>query len=248
MAGTPWQLRVGQLPNFTFTYSPQEARRVLYAFAFACCPLRWRADRRVGVQPTGTSQFRWAYRIYDCALSTTPNVLTVEDVALTAALNSGIDAKTMLTIAAIAPEVSGYLRAASTQPPFWQLTADDLTTYRAGSPAAPLWDAWAMLKGVAGTDIAIPHKILHRKRPEYFPLLDGSTVLAYPPSRAWAGIRDDLRTQAHQFSTLEGWFNGQAQAHGGTALTRLRIHDVLLWSRTSGQFQALEAAGAALGC
>jgi hypothetical protein len=248
MAGTRWQLTVGEQPNFTFTYSQQEARRVLCGFALSGERLRWQPVHRIGVQPTVATQFKWAYRIYDCVPSTTPN-LTVEDVAITAALNSRIGARTMLTIAAIADDVSKCLKAVATQPPFCQLPRTDLIRYPAGSsPAAPLWNAWALIRGVAGADIAIPHKVLHRKRPDYFPLLDGNTVLAYKPKQAWAGIWDNLRNHENEFATLEAWFRGQAQAHDGKELTRLRIHDILLWARVSGQFQALTDAGAALGC
>lgn len=252
MAGS-WPLSVGSKRKFK--YSKEDAHRVLGAFAFAKETRRWRPDRRVSVQPAVKKQYRWAYRTYDCVATTSVN-LTVEDVAITAALNSRIDARTMLTIAAIAGDVSRCLKAAPTQKAFWQLTPTHLAQYRAGSPAAPLWEAWALLKCVVGADIAIPHKVLHRKRPDYFPLLDGNTVLAYEAHEAWAGICADLQANQRQFATLEEWFANEAQKYESKEglkpddlcrLKRLRIHDILLWAQTAGQLASLLAAGKSLG-
>jgi hypothetical protein len=133
------------------------------------------------------------------------------------------------------------------QPAFWDLAREELERHHPGSHAAMLWEAWMLLHGVVGADIAIPHKILHRKRPSYFPLLDRNTVLAYERGRAWSGIWQDLNDHPLEFETLERWFAALPQTRSGVDLERLRIHDILLWAHlASNQYDALLRAGGAV--
>jgi hypothetical protein len=72
---------------------------------------------------------------------------------------------------------------------FWQLQAKDFGE----RPPAPdtvswwAWRAWALLMGPHGFDRAITHKLLHRKRPWLFPMLDSVTT-HLGGFRAWATI------------------------------------------------------------
>ena len=68
---------------------------------------------------------------------------------------------------------------------------------------------------------------------------------------AWQALHDELNTQATQFTELEQWFAVEATERGGVAITRLRIHDVLLWGalEDGGQERRrlLDAGNDALG-
>lgn len=46
-----------------------------------------------------------------------------------------------------------------------------------------------------------------------------------------------------EFEHLERWFAGKAIERGGVLLTRLRIHDILLWADVTGQRKALITVG-----
>lgn len=240
-------LTLGKTRTHKVEYTEEEARQVLAGFAFAEQQLRWRSPRGVtSVVPTEKCQGIWAYRTYDCEPNDHPARLTGKDISLTAAVDSRIGGKAILGLAAVADDVSEQLKTATAKgyPTFWELTQKDLGKYptTADSPALPLWNAWALLKGVFGADIAIPHKVLHRKRPEYFPLLDGNTVEAYEPQKAWVGIWQDLHKCQSQFDSLEEWFEELAASRSGenTPLKRLRMHDILLWAKlSSGQYQRL---------
>ena len=50
-----------------------------------------------------------------------------------------------------------------------------------------------------------------------------------PYLESWKIIHDDLNNQAAQFEELEGWFAERVVELGGIPLTRLRMHDMLLW-------------------
>jgi hypothetical protein len=81
---------------------------------------------------------------------------------------------------------------------------------------------------------AVSHKTLHHKRPELFPLLDNKTIGNYLPyASSWKIIYDDLNAHAQQFAALENWFAGEAAKRGKAGLTRLRMHDIILWLHAS---------------
>ncbi|MDA8311088.1 MAG: DUF6308 family protein [Actinomycetota bacterium] len=243
---TPW-LTVGRRDPFRFDYTEDEAKLVLAGYAFGERSLMWRGDSRAPhLQRRATTQARWAYRAYDCHPSKTTQI-SIEDITITAALDSRITSDVVLAVLAVAPDVSQRMTSAMAEPAFWNLTRKDLERHDPGSHAAMLWEAWMLLHGVVGADVAIPHKILHRKRPSYFPLLDGNTVLAYDRGRAWSGIWQDLNDHPDQFESLECWFSKLPQTRSGVPLERLRIHDILLWAHlASNQYDALLHAGAAV--
>jgi hypothetical protein len=55
----------------------------------------------------------------------------------------------------------------------------------------------------------------------------------------WQVLHDELTDQAGQFTYLEQWFAAQATNRGGVHLTRLRLHDILLWANTRGEREPL---------
>jgi Family of unknown function (DUF6308)/HD domain len=80
--------------------------------------------------------------------------------------------------------------------------------------------------GLPGVERAITHKLLHRKRPWLFPMLDSVTTEHLGGFRPWATIWADLTRHEQEFAALEDWFATLASAHDGVRLTRLRIHDM----------------------
>jgi hypothetical protein len=110
------------------------------------------------------------------------------------------------------------------------------------------------MRGTAGLGVARIHKVLHHKRPEHFPLIDGRTVDSLSAAwsegsgdGSWATIHRDLQEQDGIFEELEGWFRERAQAvHGwppSRPLSRLRIHDILLWCDVSDERGEAHEAG-----
>lgn len=97
--------------------------------------------------------------------------------------------------------------------------------------------------GLHGVDRAITHKLLHHKRSWLFPMLDSVTTAHLGGFRAWATIWEDLTRHEQEFVALEDWFATLASAHDGVRLTRLRIHDIMLWAELSGDRPTMESLG-----
>jgi hypothetical protein len=224
----------------------QDAEKVLVGYAFAEQPAVWDPPTAVG-NPVLLRRPRWAYWTYDCTPAR-PYGWLIEDFTITAALNSQIGAAAILGMQAIAPALTEALAHIPADQTFWGLPHDHL---RSAPPPAEslawwLWRAWALLMGVPQINVAVAHKTLHHKRPWLFPLLDNLTVDAYPNGGAWAGIHQELTEQADTFTLLEQWFAAQAAARQGIPLTRLRIHDILLWATRAGEWDEARTHGAHL--
>jgi hypothetical protein len=227
-------IRVGQ-----HEYGRREAQEVLAGYALGEHELNWNSTKRksLGRAPEGAPmKARWAYRSYDC-VPAAPFRLNNEDFAVTAGLNSLVGAKAILGMQSVSGEVSDALTRVPSWQTFWDLPRRHLGTEEPPQLTTAWWvrRAWAVLMGVPGADVAVVHKTLHHKRPWLFPLLDSLTVKEYPEGGAWLGIHDDLTSQERSFARLEQWFAVLAVRHDGAPLTRLRIHDILLWLECSGQ-------------
>lgn len=237
-------LHVGQTPSHGYTQT--EAETVLLGYAFARGPLGWRRTPRVPLTftPTSVEPYLWGYAAYDCRPST-PHGLTLSDVLVTATLDSRIGAKTALEIMSVGAELASYLRRIPINQNFWDLTRTRLASFAGGTaPETYLWRAWCLLNGLDTVGPTITHKVLHHKRPWLFPLLDGRTLKAYPTTGAWTGLYDDLHAHEEEFVALEAWFAREAGLRSAMPLTRLRIHDILLWAKqSSGQLTPLMSAG-----
>jgi hypothetical protein len=76
---------------------------------------------------------------------------------------------------------------------------------------------------------------LHHRHPHLVPLLGGPTRRQLQPhveegdSGPEAVVHRELRANAEAFGALETVASGLLTATGGVPLTRLRLHDVLLW-------------------
>jgi hypothetical protein len=157
-----------------------------------------------------------------------PDILVAEglhgrlDPAAWAAMKSVLDDVAPLAVAAVD-------RAAGR--PFWELPDDEF------SVLAEPGTVGAVLRHIGQLCASIPHvpphhvaAALHHRRPRLFPLLDRTTRWQLLPhvqegdSDVAAVVHRELRVNAAAFEALED----ALPAHG-ICLSRLRLHDVLLW-------------------
>ena len=230
-------------------YSKMQAQQDLQNYAFGTTPLRWsrrqsaRVTPPVGPPPPVTHRSRWAYQSFDCAPAS-PHGLSIEDIMITAAIDSQIGSKAILGMMSIADLVAAELAQIPVAQTFWGLTKAEVTSAPPnGTVAWHFWRAWELLMGVPRVDVAVTHKTLHHKRPWLFPMLDNLTMKAMGPKHVWAVIHGDLTRHAPEFEELETWFAALASEKGGVQLTRLRIHDMLLWGSISRNGAGLAVAG-----
>lgn len=237
------------------TYTQAEAEQVLAGYAFGTKPLTWSsqvresADRELAEPPWAPTERKrtrsgWSYRIYDC-LPNCPHAFCLADLLAVSALDARADATTYLAMEAILPDLNKALAHIDVAQTFWTLPRNDLgTTPPAGStPSWWLWRAWNLLMGLDNVGVAITYKTLHHKRPSFFPIFDNQTVTAMGGELAWQNLYDELTSQEPHFTHLVGRFAVEATKRGGVQLTRLRIHDILLWAAISGGRDALGQAG-----
>lgn len=232
--------RMITIGNGNVTYCFCEAQRVIAGYCFGRVPLTWGLDpgfTQVGPPPSATQRFFEAYRLYDCA----PGVLgqlELQDVYLTAGLNSRINSKPASGILAIFPELDEALSDLATSPLFWQMNPANLSVPvpAIGTPEYPLWRAWSLLNGIPGSKLATTHKLLHHREPLRCPLLDGETVAFFPTGSAWTMICQELQLYTVEFQELEEWYAALASQQGPWAvfIRRLRMHDILLWTEATG--------------
>ena len=231
-------------------YTKAEAETVLAGFAFGMAQLKWSsraappADQLLAAEPGTATRSKWAYRSYDC-LPNSPHAFAMTDLLAVAALDARADGKDYLAMEAILPDLNDALAHVDVTQTFWALPRKHLGTKPppGGTPSWWLWRAWILLMGLDDIGVAITYKTLHHKRPWFFPIFDNGTVAKMGGKGAWQVLHDELTGQASQFSHLEQWFAGEATKRGGVHLTRLRIHDILLWAESGAERAALTKAG-----
>jgi Family of unknown function (DUF6308) len=249
VTSSPW-LIVGQ---GEVKYSQFEAEDVIAGFAFGTTSLTWQprvprsAGRSLAAAPRATERFMWSYRTYDC-VPNSPYAFSMADLLAVAALDAGAGAEQYLAMEALLPDLNEILSHIDLAQTFWTLPQEHLGTKLPpeGEPSSWLWRAWALLMGLDGVGVAITYKTLHRKRPGFFPIFDNQTVHKMGGTLAWQVLHDELTRQSAQFGHLEQWFAVEATKRGGVHLTRLRIHDILLWAgitRSGAERDALTRAG-----
>lgn len=215
-------------------HSIESAKFVLAGYAFATRPVSFDSGSRaaVGDVPVLPDQAVWGYRSYDCVPADPDGPLEERDLLVAAGLNGRLDSKGYLSLRTISSPVSAVL-ARIDDTPFWDLSENDVTIPPSdeASPAWPLWRAWWLMIGMPNVGPALTHKVLHHKRPSYFPLLDRKTLAALPRGRKWSLIHEELNRDREQYDELELWFAELARVHDGVPIKRLRMHDILLWCR-----------------
>jgi hypothetical protein len=245
-----WPIELTGVNGSRVSYSEDEARAALSGYAFGQISLSWKPprglprDSDLGLPPSAGTRYRWGYWSFDC-VPASPSRVSVEDIVATAALDTGVSGDAVLGLDAIRHDLNETLMHIPVTTTFWQLPVKDFNERppASGTVSWWAWRAWALLMGLPGVDRAITHKLLHRKRPWLFPMLDSVTSAHLGGSRAWATIWEDLTRHEQEFVGLEDWFAALASAHDGVRLTRLRIHDIMLWGELSGDRQMMESLG-----
>lgn len=214
-----------------------------YAFAEVIPGPDWSPPERHALEPK-TARPRWGYRTYDCIPTSPGPELAGVDLVIAAGLNGDLTVGRVGAIKAAAPQVSEHLASLEGSPPFWELPPEEVDEPVEGSMGHHLGAAWELLMRQPDLGVAITHKTLHHKRPHLFPLLDNRTVTQLAEGHAWRAIHDDLTGQREQWASLERAFTNLIRNDEEVTLTRLRLHDILLWLRASGPDEVEQARSA----
>jgi hypothetical protein len=122
---------------------------------------------------------------------------------------------------------------------FWDLPEDEVGhTPPPGTTGEALTDAWRECWATDGVKTALTHKLLHHKRPGLFPLIDNLTapyLKAHKDDkvRLWGVVHGELTANVEQFDALERTLADLVDGDDDVPLTRLRLHDILLWLKAS---------------
>ena len=118
--------------------------------------------------------------------------------------------------------------------PFWELPDDELSVLgEPGTVGACLREIWN--RGDRAGHPEFVSAALHHRRPALVPHVDRTTRLQFLPhlvegdSGVEAVIHRELRANAAAFTALENAVSRLLDQDGDIALTRLRLHDVLVW-------------------
>jgi hypothetical protein len=222
-----------------------EALEVVRGYAFATVDLGWKDKPSFVGQAVAGQVPQWAYRTYDCMPAGKGCGLTDIDVLVPNAINARMGGKVIAGLRAISAQLSAEIAGLDELGlAFWEFDESDVVRRPAdGDSARPLWRAWSIVSGIPGAGIAVTHKVLHHKRPSVFPLLDNKTSAALGGGGdAWLQIHRDLTATPDGWTELERAFANEAVGRDDVSLTRLRLHDILLWTDTVDQWDACRAA------
>jgi hypothetical protein len=228
----------------------EEVKQIVTGYSFATREVAFTSPNvttELGSRPSLTTA-RWAYRSYDC-IPASGGPLDDRDLLIAAGINGRLDSTAFLAMQAVASDVSSALARIPTVQPFWDLPSDSVGPRHPtlDTPAWYLWRAWWLMMGTADVGLALTHKVLHHKRPALVPLLDNRTVRALTgKDGAWKTIHAELNQHRSEWEDLEAWFAKEAAARSGLPLTRLRMHDIVVWCRASNELSEARQAGADL--
>jgi hypothetical protein len=170
-----------------------------------------------------------------------PDVLTAEG------LHGRLDRDSWTTVRSALDDAAPLAREAvdrAADRPFWELPAEEFSVLAEPGTIGALQRDLATLPGVPAGYVPAA---LHHRWPRLFPLVSPSTRRQLWPhlregdSGVEAVIHRELRAQAPGFEALEA-----AVAQHGLPLTRLRLHDVLLWLSAGLRLTHATALGRAL--
>lgn len=221
-------------------------------YAFCTERLGWQPDPAVtatslATAPDAPTVGRWAYGTYDCIPPHPGPRLAGVDLFVADGLNGRMRAENIAAIRAVSGPVSDALEQLDEHCLFWELPRAEIAEIPPeGTAAWHMWRAWSLMMGSKSVGIAIAHKTLHHKKPSVFPLIDNLTLPSLEISgagTAWAQIHSDLTSQADAWSYLEAEFAAVAGSRGDVPLQRLRLHDILLWTRCDEHFDDAREEG-----
>jgi Family of unknown function (DUF6308) len=131
---------------------------------------------------------------------------------------------------------------------FWELPAEEFSVLGEPGTVGAALRALSRLGSVRESSYVAA--ALHHRRPELFPLLDGTTLRQFWPhveegdSGVAAVVHRELVANAGAFDALE---TTVAALVDGTAIARLRLHDILVWLSGSLRFTHAVGLGRASG-
>lgn len=225
---------------------PQAAVEIIAGYCFGQETLHPKTppNRAVGPPLSTRHVGAFAYRTYDCIAPSPGDTLEPIDVLVANGLNARMQASAIGAILAVADEISAELKEIPSNQTFWDLPQKDILSApdEGSGPAWHLWRAWTILMSLHGVDIATTHKILHHKRPNFFPLIDNQTLPRLAPT-SWLTIHEDLQANPAGWQQLESQFSKLTHDPGQVTLTRLRLHDILLWTHVTGRDEAARRLG-----
>ena len=198
-----------------------------------------RLSRQGDLAPETVLVPAYAYRAYDCVPPTTEAGFGWLDVLVVDALNGKLSHSIIRALHHAGqrawPHVARAVELAGGAT-FWELPADQVARRPTpGTVGAALDLAWAECMRTPDVKVALTHKLLHHKRPDLFPLIDGRTkplldaARQGPSEGMWAVVHREITANSSQFAALETCFAQLVDDAGDVPLTRLRLHDVLLW-------------------
>lgn len=188
----------------------------------------------------------FAFEVYDAVAPAPGTSLAPLDILVANGLNAQMRASDIAAAWAVREAVSAELALCSRRPAaFWELSRSEIEApgEDPSSVGHAMWRAWSELMGVPGVDLARAHKILHHKMPQLFPLIDNKTVVELRAGEAWLTVYDDLVAAGESWAALERRVGDALGQRGFPAVTRLRLHDILLWTRVTGNRARAEQLG-----
>ena len=222
----------------TFTVSLEEALKVTIGFAFGVADSNLDYGR--------DNPYLYAYRSYDCVLRDHGPGISEADVLASTGLNSGIDSTVMLRLLAVIDN-DPTMPDLGPLPDFWLLNPTHLHLDPGpGHPEHELWEIWRRLMRVEGVAGAVASKVVHHRWDSKFSLFDSKIARVYHNDDSWTEICEDLQQDPEWWEELEcrfDYYRERFQGDRGVALRRLRLIDVLAWSRAIGHWQHLLGLG-----
>lgn len=218
-----------------YEFSQDEARSIIAGYALG-------RTEAIELKAVGTCKElehrnfdypRWGYRTYDCILSSPGSACEPVDYLVVSGLNGQIDVSAVAALQEACPLAFAELSRVDEDVYFWELDAHRLSAFpEERCPERHLWRAWCHMMTMPQLGVALTHKTLHHKRPRLFPLIDGQTVGSLG-DHAWRTIHTDLnQEEGKPFEELETWFADLVRDQADCVpLSRLRLHDILLWCR-----------------
>jgi hypothetical protein len=224
----------------------EDARAVIAGYCLGDEQVTWRRPAAaVGDELKGLRQGAFAYRTYDCIPPAPSYRLEPIDVLVADGLNAQLRAGDIARVLAVADAVSDQLARIGPDVRFWELARDEVAAEPADrhGPAWAMWRAWTILTGIEGVDLARSHKILHHKRPAVFPLLDNKTVGLLGRAAPWAAVHDDLSATSATWRKLETEVARLLPTRRESSLSRLRLHDILVWTWATKRWDTAHSLG-----
>jgi len=199
--------------------------------------------RRQGSLAAETVHVRaFAYRAYDCVPPACEEGFAWLDVLVVDSLNGKLSHPIIAALEDAGRRAWPHVARAIEQSngtPFWELPAEQVARRPTPGTAGESMNwAWEECMRTPKVKVALTHKLLHHKRPDLFPLIDGKTkplldAHADEITGMWGVVHRELIRTSAQFSAREKTFAHLVDGEGDAPLTRLRLHDILLWLKAT---------------